>query len=369
MINLLAEQHAQAVKLRLPRRQPRPGPLVVELLRVLLVTKKREDSHLSHALALPAGTTSSPVSYAPPRASGSREGTGSSQAIQPSGSRSGAARADTGGDDSDESRSPNRAHHAANQLARLLAQDTAMASPGPRRRNFVPLAHALESSDSDELPVVIRSRRRALPVPDEDAENPDEIYSLNDTGSDSDEDGSPSPLRSAAQPAPQRAMRGRQQAPVPSRQRRAAGSRTQRAAAATHSQGTDTPPLQQEMVIRTSKDNEGFVWMNEESLTALALKKDRSADCKHFYAQREEVCGQPLPVLFKLTRYSWESMLAYYTATRREHRKDLAELAWFALRRASGFFVRFAAFSLLDASEGVAEEDPPAPAKLVNIVT
>ncbi|KAK6971405.1 hypothetical protein R3P38DRAFT_2813901 [Favolaschia claudopus] len=339
MINLLAEQHAQAVKLRLPRRQPRPGPLVVELLRVLLVTKKREDSHLSH----PYLRVLQALQFR----------TGSSQAIQPSGSRSGVARADTGGDDSDESRSPNRAHHAANQLARLLAQDTAMASPGPRRRNFVPLAHAPELSDSDELPVVIRSRRRALPVPDEDAENPDEIYSLNDTGSDSDEDGSPSPSRSAAQPAPQRvtqppsrqAMRGRQQAPVPSRQRRAAGSRTQRAAAATHSQGTDTPPLQQEMVIRTSKDNEGFVWMNEESLTALALKKDRSAD------------------------YSWESMLAYYTATRREHRKDLAELAWFALRRASGFFVRFAAFSVLDASEGVAEEDPPAPAKLVNIVT
>ncbi|KAK6988237.1 hypothetical protein R3P38DRAFT_3229099 [Favolaschia claudopus] len=287
MINLLAEQHAQAVKLRLPRRQPRPGPLVVELLRVLLVTKKREDSHLSH----PYLRVLQALQFRTRRLEHRVLEKG--QGLHRPSNRPGL---DQGGDDSDESRSPNRAHHAANQLARLLAQDTAMASPGPRRRNFVPLAHAPESSDSDELPVVIRSRRRALPAPDEDAENPDEIYSLNDTGSDSDEDGSPSPSRSAAQPAPQRvtqppsrqAMRGRQQAPVPSRQRRAAGSRTQRAAAATHSQGTDTPPLQQEMVIRTSKDNEGFVWMNEESLTALALKKDRSADCKYFYAQREE---------------------------------------------------------------------------------
>ncbi|KAK6988792.1 hypothetical protein R3P38DRAFT_3228385 [Favolaschia claudopus] len=259
MINLLAEQHAQAVKLRLPRRQPRPGPLVVELLRVLLVTKKREDSHLSH----PYLRVLQALQFRTRRLEHRVLEKG--QGLHRPSNRPGLDQVQPGpilygGDDSDESRSPNRAHHAANQLARLLAQDTAMASPGPRRRNFVPLAHAPESSDSDELPVVIRSRRRALPVPDEDAENPDEIYSLNDTGSDSDEDGSPS----------------------------AAGSRTQRAAAATHSQGTDTPPLQQEMVIRTSKDNEGFVWMNEESLTALALKKDRSADCKHFYAQREE---------------------------------------------------------------------------------
>ncbi|KAK6984116.1 hypothetical protein R3P38DRAFT_3232364 [Favolaschia claudopus] len=47
---------------------------------------------------------------------------------------------------------------------------------------------------------------------------------------------------------------------------------------------------QQQTVVRPSIDNDGFVWMNEDGLAALALasKVDRSADAKYSFAQRPQ---------------------------------------------------------------------------------
>ncbi|KAK7025684.1 hypothetical protein R3P38DRAFT_3193198 [Favolaschia claudopus] len=102
----------------------------------------------------------------------------------------------------DDPRTPSHAHRVANELASRLAQNTAMASPGPRQRDRRPYTHTTDSSESEEFPVVQQAPRRLVRAPAAAAAN---ALSLNVSGSDSDDsfDLSQPAVQPTPQPAPQ----------------------------------------------------------------------------------------------------------------------------------------------------------------------
>ncbi|KAK7025608.1 hypothetical protein R3P38DRAFT_2778424 [Favolaschia claudopus] len=168
----------------------------------------------------------------------------------------------------DDPRTPSRAHRVANELASRLAQNTAMASPGPRQRDRRSYAHTTESSESEEFPVIQRAPRRLARAPGATAAN---ALSLNVSGSDSDDSFDPS--QPAVQPAPE---------PAPQPAHRAPAGRRRRGTEPALEVVTPAPPQlpQQQTVVRPSIDNDGFVWMNEDGLAALALASKLDRDHK-----------------------------------------------------------------------------------------
>ncbi|KAK6995698.1 hypothetical protein R3P38DRAFT_2800867 [Favolaschia claudopus] len=217
----------------------------------------------------PGGATITPTSYRPAQSSGTSPGSGpvflrASQPTQASGSRSGS----TPNSATDDPRTPSRAHRVANELASRLAQNTAMASPGPRQRDRRSYEQTTDSSESDEFPVIQRAPRRLARAPGATAAN---ALSLNVSGSDSDDSFDPS--QPAVQPAPE---------PAPQPAHRAPAGRRRRGTEPALEVVTPAPPQlpQQQTVVRPSIDNDGFVWMNEDGLAALALASKVDRDHK-----------------------------------------------------------------------------------------